>query len=352
MPTFIACGARSGSTLLRFLIDSHPALACPPETDLGPLLQQYQRATENLRVEGEARVTADALFEEYLPSVGKLQWVDKSLSNALHLDLLAETFPDARFVLLHRNPMDFIANAIECQPWGLSEYGFLPYAAQSPGDSVGALARYWCDRAERMLAFERSHSERCLRLTYEDLVQFTETTLGALWSFLNVSPSPSAQGEAFSASHDAWGFGDHEIWYESGITDRDIGRGARIPPDKIRGDLRIRLNDSALKLGYEHVTDWWGSGGEVVLTPSSEDRAIRVMSGGRLVRYPSSAWDAGTDRPMCGLIVVEKEAIEPLKAGTLNIGSALRSRLVRLYGPKPKNYGEERALFEQLPKVL
>jgi hypothetical protein len=36
-PVFVLCMARSGSTLLRFLLDAHPDLACPPETSLPAL---------------------------------------------------------------------------------------------------------------------------------------------------------------------------------------------------------------------------------------------------------------------------------------------------------------------------
>ena len=34
-PVFVLSVARSGSTLLRFILDSHPELACPPETNVG-----------------------------------------------------------------------------------------------------------------------------------------------------------------------------------------------------------------------------------------------------------------------------------------------------------------------------
>src|SRR6266851_2043288 len=33
-PVFVLCSGRSGSTLLRVLLDAHPDLACPPETKL------------------------------------------------------------------------------------------------------------------------------------------------------------------------------------------------------------------------------------------------------------------------------------------------------------------------------
>src|SRR6516162_5977967 len=33
-PVFVLCNGRSGPTLLRFVLDAHPDLACPPETNL------------------------------------------------------------------------------------------------------------------------------------------------------------------------------------------------------------------------------------------------------------------------------------------------------------------------------
>src|SRR6185437_13455843 len=39
-PVFVLCMGRSGSTLLRFILDAHPSLACPPETNLGQLFGQ------------------------------------------------------------------------------------------------------------------------------------------------------------------------------------------------------------------------------------------------------------------------------------------------------------------------
>src|SRR5580692_6281334 len=39
-PVFVLCAGRSGSTLLRFLLDAHPELACPPETRIPWLCKQ------------------------------------------------------------------------------------------------------------------------------------------------------------------------------------------------------------------------------------------------------------------------------------------------------------------------
>jgi len=39
-PVLVLCNGRPGSTLLRFLLDAHPDLACPPETNLPALCAQ------------------------------------------------------------------------------------------------------------------------------------------------------------------------------------------------------------------------------------------------------------------------------------------------------------------------
>jgi Sulfotransferase family len=37
-PVFVLCSGRSGSTLLRVLLDAHPDLACPPEAKFPEIL--------------------------------------------------------------------------------------------------------------------------------------------------------------------------------------------------------------------------------------------------------------------------------------------------------------------------
>ena len=60
-PVFVICNGRSGSTLLRFLLDAHPQLACPPETNLPALAVQL--ATVWSLIEGAP------LSEKDLPDV-------------------------------------------------------------------------------------------------------------------------------------------------------------------------------------------------------------------------------------------------------------------------------------------
>ena len=185
-PVFVVCNARSGSTLLRWLIDAHDEISCPGETDVAALLHAYVDSAQaaGLSIEdslARARSVVDDLMAAHLSCHGKSRWCDKSLSNVAALDRLAEAWPEARFVLLHRHAMDVIASALEASEWGLDSFGLASYAQMSPTNGVIAVAGYWIERTAAMLDFEARHPGRCLRLRYEDLVTRTDESMEGVW---------------------------------------------------------------------------------------------------------------------------------------------------------------------------
>ena len=176
-PVFVLCTGRSGSTVLRFVLDAHPELACPPDTRLPAVcaqlagvwqqLESLPRATTDpLSVAVPAAVSAgvrgvfDSITAPYLARRGKRRYCDKSLGTAAYGPLLAELFPTATFICLYRHPMDVIASGIEATPWGLTGFGFDGYAAGSPGNDVLALARYWEDHVSAICLLYTSPSPR------------------------------------------------------------------------------------------------------------------------------------------------------------------------------------------------
>jgi hypothetical protein len=51
-PVFVLCMGRSGSTLLRLILDTHPDLACPPETNIPALCSTLTGASSGPRGHG------------------------------------------------------------------------------------------------------------------------------------------------------------------------------------------------------------------------------------------------------------------------------------------------------------
>jgi hypothetical protein len=276
-PVFVLCTGRSGSTLLRFLLDAHPDLACPPETRLPWLCTQLASAWSVIEDApmpsgpiGQApvpdpvihglRQSLTPMMTSYLARRGKKRYCDKSIGGAQHARLLRQVWPDATFICLYRHPMDVIGSGLEASPWGLGGYGFESYVAASPGNLVAALARYWADYSGAILAAEAELGEACLPVRYEDLVTDPEGQAGRLFEFLGVVPVPGITQWCFTGERQRFGPGDYKIWNTAGVTASSVGRGWRVPARLIPAEVMTVVNDVAEQLGYVRVDETWGVG--------------------------------------------------------------------------------------------
>lgn len=270
----MVCAGRSGSTLLRFLLDAHPDLACPPETRLPAMCTQLATVWQQLAgapapkdrdqppvllpaVAG-IRQTVNLMIGPYLARRGKRRYCDKSLGAAEHVGVLREVFPGARFVCLYRHPMDVIASGIEACPWGLTGFGFDGYAAGSPANAVKALAQFWADNAAQILAAEELLGERAYRVRYEDLVADPEGVADGIFRFLGARPAPGVSAACFAPERERLGAGDYKIWHTTRISADSVGRGWAVPAGMMGPALMAAVNELAGKLGYAPVDKDWG----------------------------------------------------------------------------------------------
>jgi protein-tyrosine sulfotransferase len=276
-PVFVLCNGRSGSTLLRFLLDAHPDLACPPETNLPDLCAQLatvwsliegaplalNRGDEPPEIPDAAisgiRQTMDRMVGSYLARRGKKRYCDKSLGTAPFAELLLRVYPEAKFLCLYRHPMDVIASAIEACPWGLNGYGFDRYIATTPGNAVMAVARFWVDNAAATLAVEEEFADRCFRVRYEDLVAEPESVAAQVFEFLDAAPAPGISEACFSAERERFGPADYKIWFTTKISSESVGRGWSVPAAMIAPPILEGMNELAGKLSYLPVDGEWGT---------------------------------------------------------------------------------------------
>jgi hypothetical protein len=207
---FIVGAPRSGTTLLRFMLDAHPELAIPAETgfllacaqlpqDQGiseqeliqtmlyyppdaPAWNDYQIPAAEFRAKiGQIRpLTAAAgvraFYELYAARFGKRRWGDKTPLYCLHLPTIEKLLPEAHFLHLIRDGRDAALS--------------LRHLWFSPGNDIPTLAAYW----RHAVASARGHGALCphyLEVRYEELVSRTEEVLRLVCDFLQLSFDPA-----------------------------------------------------------------------------------------------------------------------------------------------------------------
>ena len=269
-PVIVLTAARSGSTLLRRILDAHPDLACPPETSilrecasLAAIWLMLDPGSESGRLSEAAsasiRATVDAVFGAYLLRRGKRRWCEKSLNSVQTIEPFLSLYPKAKFICLYRHCMDMIDSALEATPWGLNGYGFENFSVRFPGNSVAALASYWCELTGPELDFEEQHREICHRVYYEELVSDPERVCEEIFTFIGVECAAGIAEHCLDREPMEAGPGDHKIMATSRITADSVGRGMRVPAGRMPpGQLQV-VNALLGRLGYALIDDNWAN---------------------------------------------------------------------------------------------
>ncbi|MDQ3940445.1 MAG: sulfotransferase, partial [Actinomycetota bacterium] len=187
---FIVGEGRSGTTLLRAMLDAHPNVAIPPEslfmTDLGargrltmkrtgfdsgsfvsqlssePTFPRWELPTQEIAQDLAHRPAKDypdavrRIYALYARARGKPRYGDKSPMNCRQLPLIAALWPEARFVHLVRDGRDVAASYLDVA-FGPSSFGEAAYTwkksvsiADRDGEKLGAL-RYRVVRYEELV---------------------------------------------------------------------------------------------------------------------------------------------------------------------------------------------------------
>ncbi len=187
---FIVGVPRSGTTMLRLMLDAHPDLAIPPETyfvtnlieagyggagpeQLANVLVSHRRWGDLGIEEAELRRrlneigrpsggdAARVAFELYAHGRGKPRWGDKTPAYLTNIAEIHEALPEARFIHLIRDGRDVALSILR-----------MPEADRPMRrpDSVGLVARRWSRRIKRARA-QADGLPHYLELRYEDLVR-------------------------------------------------------------------------------------------------------------------------------------------------------------------------------------
>ena len=205
-PAFILCTVRSGSTLLRVLLDSHPQIHSPHELHLRYISVAVDRDfADKALVEIGLDATHlryllwDRLLHRELATSGKRLLVNKTPSDVFIAEDIRACWADARFIFLLRHPGSIARSRQAARP-------------QDSGERNAEMVLRYGRALERA---RRAHDGLTVR--YEDLAADPAVTTQAICAFLGV-PWDARMLEYGTSQHGSYrpGLGDWSAKIKSG----------------------------------------------------------------------------------------------------------------------------------------
>lgn len=208
-PMPIIVGApRSGTTLLRLMLDAHPDVAIPPETGFlaadPALLQRLSRrefadfieqfppetpgwqdfrvssvawreALENIELFSPANAFR-TFYRLYAARFAKTRWGDKTPSYVFCMEQIERMLPESRFIHLIRDGRDVALS------WQKTWF--------APGQDMKTLASHWKQSVMAGLG-SRKGSGHYLDVRYEELIQNTASVLRRICDYISLDFQPA-----------------------------------------------------------------------------------------------------------------------------------------------------------------
>lgn len=242
-PLFIVGVPRSGTTLLRVMLDSHPRLAVGPECpwigggyghrpSVKDLYEALTRGANGpvgnfsgIGEEDVARALGDAvafLLQRYAERRGKARWVEKTPNQITEIPLLHRLFPDARYLHVVRDGRDVACSSfVERRSWGPD---LVNGGERIANTRLHALERWhrWVDQFER---WREDYRLPVHTVRYEDLVHAPRGELQRILDFFGEPWSDEVLRYA-GHPHDLpeWEAGSRDVARRPGIDATSVGR--------------------------------------------------------------------------------------------------------------------------------
>lgn len=221
---FVIGNPRSGTTLLRLMLNAHPDITAPPESgflqwwfqkysnwskednEKPKKRQQFIRdifSSKKIETWGLNEEILDHIiqvkkpshygalitlvYEAYAVGMGKNPQLilDKNNYYINHLTLLKQIWPEASFIFIIRDGRDVASSYLEVNKLQTQS----PYRPNLP-NNIASIAKEWYENNQKVLNFMEHENSNSLLIRYEDMVIHPKQTLDKLMNFFGLSYAP------------------------------------------------------------------------------------------------------------------------------------------------------------------
>lgn len=216
--TFILGNPRSGTSLFRLMLNSHPNIVCPPESGFGhwwlakyndwsitdlestrlndflrDLFSSKKFETWYLNKEEVREFILKRRPEDYAGLISCIYLAygqnpdeikvlaDKNNYYIHHIEDLEKIWPNSKYIHIIRDARDVACSYIDNAKLRTDS----PYKPDLSTD-IDFIANEWCENNQKIAFLKKSNPENYLLVKYEDLILNTMETLVRCTSFLNV----------------------------------------------------------------------------------------------------------------------------------------------------------------------
>jgi hypothetical protein len=181
LPIFIIGCPRSGTTLVRVILDSHPHICCGPEMHVISALESCQKQItskwKQLKPYGVSKDEFNKKISEiytvflnrYVEEKKKKRWAEKTPENIFYVSFIDTLFPNCQFINVLRDGRDVVTSFKK--RWGKA--------------AIITGIKQWNKSAELTCSYRKQFSsDRYFEVKYENLVQRPEEETKKMMGFL------------------------------------------------------------------------------------------------------------------------------------------------------------------------
>jgi hypothetical protein len=225
---FIVGMARSGTTLLSEILNTHSKIAVSPEThyfckywlnserhslkrriiltkkflassefkQFGFTAEEENEIKHEIleALKGGQKEILSNILTHYRLKKNKPNWAEKTTAHLMHIPEIADLFPASKFICITRDPRD-VCLSLKKVPF-------------NPGSPI-SIARRWKRYAKRTSMYRDAYKDIFLELKYEEFVEYPEPVIKSICGFLRIDYESDMIGSSrvpgtFSKDQECW----------------------------------------------------------------------------------------------------------------------------------------------------